>query len=57
MAILDGLLKVLGVSMKVIPMAKSDLNKTNILTVHAITDRIGKIDHSLLVKKSKELKP
>ena len=30
---------------KVIPLAKSEVNKTNILNVHAIIDRHGLIDH------------
>lgn len=29
---------------KVIPLSKSDINKTNILSVHSITDRIGSIN-------------
>jgi starch synthase len=52
------LLKELGQDEKlIIPLAKSEVNKTNILTVHSIIDRQGQIDHSLLVKKSKEIKP
>jgi hypothetical protein len=50
MANLDPLMKALGVEEpKVTSLSKSDLNKTNILTVHSIMDRVGKIDHELLV--------
>ena len=51
---LGPLLKAIGLpEEKIIPISKSDINKTNILSVHAITDRLGKIDHEMLVKKSK----
>jgi hypothetical protein len=51
-------LKVFGLDEATInPLLKSDVNKTNILNVHAITDRLGKVNHSLLVQKSSEVKP
>jgi hypothetical protein len=50
MALLDPLLKALGIEEpKVNSLTKSDINKTNILTVHSITDRVGKVNHELLV--------
>jgi hypothetical protein len=42
---------------KVIPLSKSDINKTNILSVHSISDRVGSINSSVLVAKSQVIKP
>ncbi|CAK79065.1 unnamed protein product (macronuclear) [Paramecium tetraurelia] len=42
---------------KVIPLSRSDINKTNILSVHSITDRVGSINSTVLVSKSQTVKP
>ncbi len=40
----------------IIQLSKSEVNKTNILSIHTIIDRKGIIDHKVLAEKSQIVK-